>query len=367
MSTDKQQTLEQLRTEIDDIDRQLVDLLNRRADLVLGVKAAKERGRIDIYSPAREAQILERVRKLAEGGNFPVAALERTFTAIISATRSLIGELSVGYLGPDCSPAYDAAVKQFGESIKLNPEPSVETIIRRVEQGDFHYGVVPIETSSTGLNMIAVEALYDSRLEIVAEVETRNRLAIIGKGPVAKDGWLKIKKIFGDAQSIGSVSQWLRINLPLIETVVVETTAEAAKRLGSDPSAAIIASESAAARFGLDVLAAGVENDPNSEARFVVIGFNTPPASGKDKTSLVVTAADRAGALRDILRPFADRGLTLLKIESKPHRKSGAGYLFLIDIAGHRSDSEVEGAISELSGLVSACKVLGSFPLAAPK
>ncbi len=364
MANDKQQTLEQLRAQIDDVDKQLVEILNRRADLVLGVKQAKERDRIDIYSPAREAQILERVRKLAEGGNFPIAALERIFTAIVSGTRSLIGELSVGYLGPECSPAYDAAVKQFGENLKLSPEPSVETLVRRVEQGDFHYGVVPIETSSTGISVSTVQALRASRLEIVAEIDIRNRLAIIGQGPDSKDGWSRVKKIYGDSYSIWNVSQWLRINLPLAETILVETTAEAAGHAASDPSAAIIASESAAARFNLTVLASGVENDPNSEARFVVVGFSGPPATGRDKTSLLLAIADRAGALRDILRPFADRGLTLLKIESKPSRGDGGGYLFLIDIAGHRSDPRVNAAIEELTGLCSECKVFGSYPVA---
>ena len=358
-------TLEQLRAQIDEIDQQLVKLLNQRADMVLGVKQAKERDRIDIYSPARETQILERVRKLAEGGNFPIAALERIFTAIISGTRSLIGELSVGYLGPECSSAYDASIKQFGENLRLNPEPSVETIIRRVEHGDFHYGVIPIETSSTGIAVPTIQALRESRLEIVAEIEIRNRLAIIG--PASSDGWVKVKRIFGDAYSIWSVSNWLRINLPLVETVVVETTAEAVKRASEDPSAAIIASESAAARFNLSVLASGVENDQNSEARFVVVGFNTPPPTGRDKTSVLLTVSDRAGVLRDVLRPFADRGLTLLKIESKPFRNHGNGYIFYVDVAGHRSDPALNAAIEELKSLCSECKVFGSYPIALPK
>ena len=269
------ESLKSLREQIDKIDTDLVTLLNERAELVLEVKRAKKRENAEIYSPERERRILDRVRSLAAEGNFPAAALERIFVNIISATRSLIGETSVAFLGSEHSLARDAATDQFGQTVRFVSEDDLHGLVRKVEEGEVQYGLVPIRNTEGGLIYSTFDELMRSKLVIIAETP-------------APDG---------------------------------------------------------------------------SEARYVTLGHKPPTQTGTDKTTLVCGVNDRAGALRDLLQPFASRSITLLRIESKPDTIHGWDYLFFIDIAGHQGESTVAEAIAELSDLVTHLKVLGSYPM----
>lgn len=353
-------TLEQLRKEIDTIDADLVRLLNHRAELVLEVKATKEKEHIDIYSPAREQEILDRVGKLGKVGKFPQPSLEKVFRAIISATRSLIGELVVGYLGPEFSPAQEAAMKQFGGDVKYQSAATGEDVCRKVERGEVHFGVVPVETNTNGLVASTFHNLLESNIQIVAEIELKQNLAVLGKeGTLAE-----AKRLYSDAFSFVSATKWVKANLSTVELVLVDNTAIAAKLAAAENHTLAVASETMANRFGLQVLASHVEDDASSGARFVVVGYQSPGATGRDKTSLICAVNDRSGALCEILKPFAHYGLTLTKIESKPMPKNSSDYMFIIDIAGHISQPPVAAALHELRQLCTLLKVLGSYPMA---
>ena len=271
-------TLAELRAQIDKLDDEIVALLGKRAELVLQVKAAKEKDKIDTYSPTRERQIIDRVMKLAGSSKFPPGAVEKIFGTIISATRALIGETSVSYLGPEFSLGHEASLKQFGDAVQHSAASSVEEVIAKVERGEVNFGVVPAESGGSGLMLKTFAALANSNLIIVAEVLVKERL---------------------------------------------------------------------------------VGND----ARFLVLGRKPAVRSGNDKTSIVCAAHDRAGALRDILKPFADRSITLLRIESKKVAESHFEHLFFIDLIGHIDDVVVGEALKELQPLCSMVKILGSYPV----
>jgi chorismate mutase / prephenate dehydratase len=348
-----------LRQQIDQIDEQVVTLLNKRAELVLGVRTAKARDGIDTYSPAREAQILDRVKRLAGGGPFPIAALERIFGAIISATRSLIGELNVSYVGPECTAGHEAAVKQFGEDVRFEPEASVEAVISRVLRGGSNYGVLPIETTETGLLVSTLSALADSGLQIVAEVDLHREFALIGQNSSLNE----LKRVYGEASSIAAAAHWLRTNLPHVELVLADSAAAASIPVRTDRSAAMVAAKTAAERFTLPVIASGIESSRDDISRFVVVGFRSPASTGRDKTSLLLTISDRPGILRDLLRPFAERGVTLLKIESKPRRGLGE-FVFCVDVLLHHEDPTFAQIVNELTPLCLSVRNLGSYPAA---
>ncbi len=351
--------LDELREKIDCIDENLVRLLEDRAQLVLGVKAAKAEDQISIYSPERERQILDRVTALARGGSFPIASLERVFGAIISATRSLIGELTISYLGPEGSLSHEAATRQFGQDVKLFPMSSVHDVFAHVEQGLANYGVVPADSSSGGLHTATFEAFLRSNLRIVAELSVQSRLVLLSQDvPLAQ-----IQEVFGEPQGFQLSGQWLRTNLPEARLIVEDNTLLALKRPQSSAHSAVIAPSSLAERSGLKVSASGIESDAGLSERFLVVGIRSPKPSGQDKTSLVCGVKDRSGALIDLLRPFADRGLTLCKIESKPMPGRAWGYLFCIDVAGHEDDPGVNDAIRSVSAIASEVRVLGSYPL----
>ena len=352
-------SLEDLRASLDQIDDDIARLLNRRADIVLEVKKTKEKENIDIYSPARERQILDRIVTVVPDGNFPRGALERIFSNIISATRSLIGQLHVSYVGSENSLAYSASLKQFGETLKFCPESAIEDVFSKVESGESHYGVVPVRTSAGSVVNRTFELLVQSRLVIIAETELPERLSLLG----AASGLSELQQIFADAYFFHRSQNWIKSSVPGAHLELTENTDLALKMVQGDKFSAAIALESSAESTGLKVLASGIDSESAADARFVVIGNKTPPATGNDKTSLVCAAEDRAGALREVLRPFSDCGVTLLKIESQQLRSRAWEPVFFIDALGHQSDPALSKAITQLSSLSTFLKVLGSYPL----
>jgi chorismate mutase/prephenate dehydratase len=352
-------SLDELRRSLDEIDDEVAQLLHRRADIVLEVKKAKQKGNIDIYSPARERQILDRVTGLVPNGQFPRGALERIFSNIISATRSLIGQLNVSYVGSENSLGYNAALKQFGDTPRFCPEATIDDVFLKVESGDSHYGVVPIRTSSGSSVAETLELLAQSQAVIIAELEIKERLALLGEGTSLAE----LQQIFSDAYSYHRALSWIRSTLPGVQLELVDNIDLALKMVRGDKFSAAVALETAAEKNSLKVLGSGIDGDAVDEARFVVIGAKVPPPTGNDKTSLLCAVEDRAGALREILRPFSEQGVTLLKIESRHIRNRMWESVFFIDALGHQSDPGLAGVIQQLSSLSSSVKVLGSYPL----
>jgi chorismate mutase/prephenate dehydratase len=156
----------------------------------------------------------------------------------------------------------------------------------------------------------------------------------------------------------------LNSNLPGAERIAVASNAEAARRAGVDPGTAAVAGEAAAAHYQLDLLASNIEDEPNNTTRFLVLGNYEPRPSGRDKTSLVLSANNRAGAVYEMLTPFATRGVSMTKFESRPSRVALWDYLFFVDIEGHRDDANVAAALEEVGRIAGYMKVLGSYPAA---
>jgi len=350
--------LETLRKNLDGIDDDIARLLHKRAEIVLEVKKAKEQGNIDIYSPARERQILDRVSTLVPNGQFPQVSLEKIFQNIIGATRSLIGRLNVSYVGPESSLDHEAAVKQFGEDLKFHPEASLDDVFAKVESGDSHYGIVCVRTSSGTVVQRVFDRLMQSRLVIVAELELRERLGLLGEGP----GFSELQQVFSDARGFEKSIQWLKRTLPSAHFELVENTEIALKMAKGDRFAAAVGLESLADKNSLKLLASGINSDTTEDARYFVVGNRVPPASGKDKTSIVCAVKERAGVLRDILGPFSEKSITLLKIESRPMRGENYQFAFFLEAVGHQNDVGMSAVIEQLKSICQFVRVLGSYP-----
>jgi len=353
-------SLEELRKSLDAIDDEIARLLHQRAELVIEVRKAKEKGNIDIYSPARERQILDRISALMPAGHFPRPALEKIFQNIIGASRSLIGQLNVSYVGPDSSLGHQAAVQQFGDGLEFRPEASIEDVFAKVESGDAHFGVVPARTSAGNTIHKTYDLLMQSRIFIIAELDVRDHLALLGEA----DGFSDVQQIFADAANFQRSIKWLRSSLSSAHLELVDNTDLAMKMIAGDKFSAAVAHESNAERRGLKVLASGIDSDTSQDARFFVLGQKIPPATGNDKTSLVCAAKEKPGILREILQPFSERGVTLLKIESRPVRHQEWDFVFFIDALGHQAEPKMSEAVSQLSGLCRFVRVLGSYPVA---
>ncbi|MBE0598769.1 MAG: prephenate dehydratase [Desulfuromonadales bacterium] len=351
--------LGQLRQEIDRIDDQMLELLNRRARVVLEVGQAKAGQSRDFYVPSREQAIYERLTA-SNPGPFPSEAIRRVFREIISASLSLEQPMKVAFLGPQATFTHLAAMQRFGLSAQLVPQKSIPAIFEEVQRGRADYGVVPVENSTEGVVSHTLDMFMSSDLQVCAEV-----LLEISHDLLSRNGSLEaVRKIVSHPQALAQCRAWLEENLPDIPLVDVGSTALAAQMAAEDESAAAVASEMAATLYGLQVVKKKIEDNPHNFTRFLVIGRRSPERSGRDKTSVMFSVRDEPGILYRMLEPFSKRDINLSKIESRPMKSKAWEYIFFLDIEGHVAEDNVKAAIDELHGYCQFLKVLGSYPKA---
>ena len=352
--------IDKLRREIDRLDGELLALLQRRAQLARRIGALK--GGAPAYLPERESAVLRRVAAQV-GEPLPAASVTRVFREIISACRGLEAAIRVSYLGPEGTFSEQAVRKHFGGAVEALPAASVDEAFRRCESGAAQFTVVPAENSTEGVIGRTLDLLVTTTLRICAEIELRVQQNLLSKS----DGLRSIRKIYSHSQSLAQCNGWLTQNLPNVERVPVASNAEAAQRAAAEEGAAAIAGQAAAERYGLQVLARAIEDDPNNTTRFLVLGNVDPGPSGRDRTSIVMSAENRPGAVHALLTPFAVHGVSMSRIESRPARARSAlwEYLFFIDLEGHQSDERVAAALAALRSKAPYLKILGSYPVAA--
>jgi len=350
--------IEKLRREIDRIDDELSKLLNQRAGLAQRIGALK--GGTAAYRPERETAILRRISRNA--GVLGAERIAAIFREIISACRGLEQAIRVSYLGPEGTFSEQAVRKHFGRAVQAVPAASVDDAFRRCEAAEAHFTVVPVENSTEGAVGRTLDLLVATPLRICAEIELRVQQNLLSRSRNVNS----IRKIYSHAQSLAQCNGWIGQNLPGAERVPVGSNAEAAKRAAAEKGAAAIAGEAAAERYRLHVLARSIEDNPNNTTRFLVLGKLDPSPTGKDRTSLVMSAENKPGAVHALLTPLAAHRVSMTRIESRPSRARSElwEYLFFIDVEGHQKDASVASAIAELRQKAPYLKILGSYPVA---
>ncbi|MEN9434013.1 MAG: prephenate dehydratase [Pseudomonadota bacterium] len=353
--------LSSLRERIDALDTQLLELLTERAKCAEAVAHAKLATDPDavFYRPEREAQILRRMVSLNTGPlrNEQVTHLYRE---IISACLSLEESMTIAYLGPEGTFTQEATRKHFGNTIGLLSCDSIAQVFREVETYRVRYGVVPIENSTEGIVSHTLDVLVNSPLRICGEVVLRIHQNLLCND----DNWQQVTKVYSHAQSLAQCRYWLDKNLPHAERIACSSNAEAARKAASESSAAAIGSVQAAPIYGLQVVQTSIEDNTNNTTRFLVVGHQDVGQSGQDKTSLLLSMPNRPGSLYNLLKPFAEFGIDMTRIESRPARSNNWEYLFFVDIRGHVKDTPIQNALQTLQGQVDLVRVLGSYPVA---
>ncbi len=352
--------LDAARGRIDEIDLQLQALVSERALIAQEVARIKAEmgGGPDCYRPAREAEVLRRVMA-RNGGPLTDEAMARVMREIMSACLSLESPLAVAYLGPEGTYTQAAVYKHFGNAVRDRALSAIDEIFRDVEAGNADYGVVPVENSTEGVVNHTLDMFATSSLLICGEVSLQVHHHLLASGGELAD----VKAIYAHAQSFAQCRKWLDDRLPGAERHPVSSNGEAA-RLVSESGGAAIAGKAAAQRYGLNILAANIEDEPDNTTRFLVIGRQIVPATGNDMTSVLLSAANRPGALYDLLRPFADAGVDLTRIESRPSRRAQWDYNFFIDLLGHSEDEPIHSALAKVRERAAFFKLLGSYPRA---
>ncbi|HEU0186676.1 MAG TPA: prephenate dehydratase [Gallionellaceae bacterium] len=349
--------LKKLRVQIDAIDDELLRLFNQRAALAQQVGHAKKGG--VVLRPEREAQILQRL-VAANAGPLPAESIATLFTEIMSHCRALEAPLSVAYLGPQGTFSEEAALRRFGSAISGQPCDSFDEVFRAVESGRASYGVVPVENSSEGAVGHNLDLLLQTSLKVCGEIDLPVHQCLLSSASMEK-----IHTVFSHPQSLGQCHDWLNAHLPKAARQPVSSNAEAARLAAEHPrNSAAIAGRLAGERFAVPVLAESIEDDPRNTTRFLVLGKQEVAPSGRDKTSLVMSAPNRPGAVHDLLSPLAKHGVSMTKLESRPARAGLWEYVFFLDIEGHLGDKKVAAALDELKQVAAFVKVLGSYPVA---
>jgi chorismate mutase / prephenate dehydratase len=352
--TDK---LKDLRQKIDNVDARLVKLVSERARLVRQVGDVKAGA--TVYRPEREAQILRRVAEL-NPGPLPDRALQRVYTEVVSACRSLEDEMTIAFLGPEGTFSQEAAIKHFGGQVPLVASASIDEVFRRVETGAAGYAVVPVENSTEGAVGRTLDLLLATQMRVCGEVMLRVRQCLMNRSGRMN----AIRKLYSHTQSLAQCQRWLARNLPHAEQVAVVSNAEAARLASKEASAGAIASKTAADLYGLRVVARNIQDDSNNTTRFLVLGGHDAEPSGRDKTSLILSTRNVPGAMHELLTPLAENRVSMTRFESRPARTGTWEYVFYVDIEGHSREPHVSRALGALERKSSLFKNLGSYPAA---
>ena len=361
--------LDQLRDKIDAFDQQIQRLIQERV-LVAGeiakVKTAADAG-ASFYRPEREAQVLRRVRdrnqKLREelSGLVSDDEMVRLMREIMSISLAAEMPMSVAYLGPEGTYTQAAVIKHFGQAVKSVDVKTIADVFRVVEQGKAHFGVVPVENSTEGVITHTLDCFANSYLKVCGEVQLPINHQLLSNA----DGLTAVKKVFAHSQALAQCRDWLERYLPDAEIIATNSNAEAAIIASKDDSVAAIAGDIAAKLYGINTLAASIEDEKNNTTRFLIIGHQSFAASGDDKTSIMITTPNKVGSLFELLKPLYDHGVDMTRIESRPSRQTNWDYVFFIDMRGHIDDERVAIALAELESKSAYFKLIGSYPVGA--
>ena len=347
----------EIRLKIDAVDEEIVRLLDRRAWLARRIGEIKHQNGLAAYAPARERAVLDRVAALSEG-EFPKHGLQAVFREIISSSISLEGRLKVAYLGPEATFTHEAALRSFGSSIELEPQITVAEVFARVERGDVQHGVVPVENSMEGAVTHTLDELMNSPLKVCGEVYLP-----VSQNLISSEASMgRVSLVCSHPMALAQAASWLRRELPWARLEDVDSTAEAARRAADEPGVAAVGSVLAAGVHNLRVLARNIQDARANTTRFIVLGREWAARTGRDKTSVVFSVKDRPGVLKDALSAFANEGINLTRIESRPSRKRAWTYVFFADFLGHPEEDRVKRAMESLDEHCPYVSLIGAYP-----
>lgn len=343
-----------LRQHIDAIDDSLLDLLNKRAEIARQVGEAKKQG--VVYRPEREAQVHRRLHA-KNSGPLSNDTISHLFTEVISSCRAQEELLTVACLGPAGTFSEEAVLKQFGSQIKLIYCSTIDEVFKSVGSDVAAYGVVPLENSTEGAISRTLDLLFESPLKLCGEIGLPVRHNLLSKEKPEN-----IEKIYSHSQSLSQCQKWLGQHFPSAQLIPVASNAAAAKLVATEARSAAIAGRIAGEHFGLTVIHLSIEDKPDNTTRFGVVSKSEVGTSGSDKTSIVLAAHHKPGAILGLLEPLAENGISMTRLESRP---SGLGlweYMFFIDLEGHKDDEVMQAALSEIQSKSGFFKILGSYP-----
>jgi len=358
LPSEKSLSIDELRRRIDELDAQLLALLNERAGVVVEIGDLKRRASAQVYAPLREIEVLRSACERNKGP-LPDSALRAIFREVMSACIALEHPLKVAYLGPQGTFSHLAAQAKFGASVEYIPTRDILGIFRAVASAAANLGMVPVENSIDGGVTDTLDAFMAYNLQVCSELLMEVHHCLMAPSREAV-----VERIYSKPQVFAQCGRWLAEHYPDAELVSVSSTARACEVAREETKAAAIAHSTAAATYGLEIVHKNIEDVAHNVTRFVVLSQESCPPSGRDKTSLVLSVAHRAGALVEALEPFRASGLSLTRIESRPSKRNPWEYYFFIDFEGHQESEGVRSALGQVHKACNYLQILGSYPIA---
>ena len=351
-----------LRIQIDSLDRQILELLNERAKVAEKVGEIKRAEGSPFFRPDRVAQVIQKM-EVANKGPLQNKHVASIWLEITSACLALEAPQRVAVLGPQGTFCEQAAIEYFGSAAEFIYCSTFDEVFHATSAGTTQFGVVGVENSTEGAVARSLDLFLRSPVHVVGEVSLLIRHNLMRQSPSLEG----IEVVLAHPQALAQCQGWLNQHLPNAERRAVSSNAEGARLASTNPLWAGLASEHAAAQFGLHIVAHAIQDEAYNRTRFSIIclpqTLNTPPATGKDCTSLVVSVPNRPGAVHDLLVPLKNNGVSMSRFESRPAKSGQWEYFFYIDIQGHISETPVQMALQDLKELCAFYKVLGSYPI----
>ncbi len=349
-------SLSEHRQAIDQLDAKIVQLLNARTQHVLAIGDIKLKAGEEIYAPHRERAVLERVCA-HNAGPMTNEQLRSIYREIMSSALALEKTMVIAYLGPEATFTHQAAIRRFGSSLKYASQKTIADVFTEVSKKRADYGVVPVENSTEGVVTHTLDMFVDSDLKIVSQIILPVQQCLMSNTSRAQ-----IKKLYAHPQSLAQCRAWIQNHLPRVEIVETSSNARSAELAAQEKSAAALGGILAAEKYKLRVLEQDIQDNAANATRFLVLGRLCSPPTGDDRTSLMVSVADKSGALHQAIAAFRRFKINMTKIESRPSKRKAWEYFFFIDCAGHFQDAKVAKAIKFLGEHCNFVKVLGSYP-----
>jgi chorismate mutase/prephenate dehydratase len=349
-------SLPEHRQAIDKLDAQIVRVLNDRTRHVLAIGEIKLAAGEEIYAPHRERAVLERVCA-QNAGPITNEQLRTIYREIMSSALALEKTMTIAYFGPEATFTHQAAIQKFGASLNYSAQKTIGDVFTEVSKRTADYGVVPVENSTEGVVTHTLDMFVDSDLKIVSQIVLRIQQCLMSNAKLSQ-----IKKLYVHPQSLAQCRGWLAKNLPRVEIVETSSNARSAELSAKEKFSAALGGVLAAEKYDLKILAQDIQDNTVNVTRFIVLGRQCSPPTGDDRTSLMISVADKTGALHEAIAAFHKFKINMTKIESRPSKRKAWEYFFFIDCTGHFQDAKVAKAIKLLGEHCNFVKILGSYP-----
>jgi chorismate mutase / prephenate dehydratase len=349
-------SLDQHRKAIDSLDEKIIALLNERTRHALKIGVLKMEAGEEIYAPHRELEVLDRICK-TNPGPVPNESLRAIYREIMSCSLAIEKSMTIAYLGPEATFTHLAAIRRFGSSLHYSAQKSIADVFNEVAKNRADYGVAPVENSTEGVVTHTLDMFVESDLKIVAQIILPIQHCLVSNAKIEA-----IRKVYSHPQALAQCRAWLQNRLPHAEVVETSSTTRAAELTSAESNSAAISSSLAAERYHLPILESDIQDNSQNATRFLVLGRQCSPPTGRDRTSIMLSISHEVGALHRALEPFRRNKLNMTRIESRPNKRKAWEYFFFIDFDGHFQEEKSSRTIEQLGKRCGLVKILGSYP-----